>query len=554
MNNLIKLMQDYPRQSLSIVAGLIILLTIVLIYTSRIGGRIEADSLVSEPSDLLLEDTYITGWSSIDRNSLHIGETVNYVINIVYDPANITPDMDVFERSVDVTPLEKRQFSEAISSLEGGYKKYTLEYVLQAVVVETGASFQLDPAIIYFTSLGESSLQSYQVSSPRIRIMEYYPGNDADSELNGIIGPIRAYSNLTRVLMAFLGFILIAFCSFSIWKFCRKKKDTELTRVDNLWLEYQNTVKTKSPSKPSFTEFERIFTQLLSSQTGIKPGQFWSGQISDDKFWKEACIGGRNIFRNIYSPGKININWNKDVIALLDNSFTHTLSEINRKNLTEPSLIHRLFNEKQILFISSGSFVLGILMLIFTVWPATWIPEDINRFNQLLEVVNNDEYTNEVALEFSDLGESFNDKHLSAVSYYNSGTLMAGHVQNINQDQLLTIGDSFENVGADERIIQDSEDLLEILTTNVDIFRQSELQLRESVRAHIEDENFRRNLELVIKRRKATLALINDLMNTGHIEPAKVDELLDLLESQMALDFELDEGQEAPGYYIGEEF
>jgi hypothetical protein len=302
------------------------------------------------------------------------------------------------------------------------------------------------------------------------------------------------------------------------------------------------------------THFERIFTRLLDSQTGIKPDLFWSGFNPEDSFWSNASDNGREIFRNIYNADKKDANLLSNIVDLLNKSFSYIKSEQDRKNLTEPSFVRRLVNEKQILYISTACLIFGITMLIFAIWPATWVPGNIKRFNELIEIVNNNEYTDEVAMEFTELAEGFKDKQLAAASFYNSGTLMSDNVQMITADHMVTFGDTFENVADDERIIQDAEDLLEILTKNVDIFRQSELQLRESVRGDINEENFRRNLELVIKRRKAALDMINSLLDTGHVEPVKMDELLDLLESQMALDFELDEGQEAPGYYIGEEF
>ena len=193
-------------------------------------------------------------------------------------------------------------------------------------------------------------------------------------------------------------------------------------------------------------------------------------------------------------------------------------------------------------------------MLIFSAWPNIWVPQNILKYNGLVENVQNEEYVDEFATQFADLAKEINDDGLKSAAFYNSGTLLAANVQILDTDQMLTEGGAFSDVAADERVIQDAEDLLEVLANNVEIYRKSELQLRESVRLDSKDENIRRNLELVIKRRKAILHIINTLMETGHLQQVKIDELLNLLESQMALEFKVEEGKEAPGYYIGEDF
>jgi hypothetical protein len=222
--------------------------------------------------------------------------------------------------------------------------------------------------------------------------------------------------------------------------------------------------------------------------------------------------------------------------------------------LAEPSFFRRLIAQKKILFISVSSLLSGVVLLIFSAWPNTWVPRTTLNYNELVESAQNEEYIDEFSTQFSDLAKEISDARLKAAAFYNSGTLLAVNVQILDEDQMLTEGGAFANVAADERVIQDAEDLLEVLARNIDIYRKSELQLRESVRLDSDDENIRRNLELVIKRRKALLHIINTLMETGHLQQVKIDELLNLLESQMALEFKVEEGKEAPGYYIGEDF
>ena len=107
----------------------------------------------------------------------------------------------------------------------------------------------------------------------------------------------------------------------------------------------------------------------------------------------------------------------------LDEAFSFVLSEEKRKILSEPNIFNRLISQRNIMLLTTGCLIFGILMLIFAIWPGTWVPQNIQHYNELIEVVQNEEYKDEIATEFSELGEGFDDGSLKAASYYNSGTL-----------------------------------------------------------------------------------------------------------------------------------
>ena len=551
----IKIVNDSPKLVIAISALLIILIASILVVSSRSSSDIDIyDQEENTGQELLTENSHIAGWSSLDRDSTHIGETVNFSINIIYNSMNVTPDIEAFERSVDVMPLEKVRFNEMYYSLGEGVDKYILDYTLQVVNIEIDRTYQLDPSTIYYTVKDEAELKSLQISSPVIHTVSYYPADVSVIELKEIKGRVYGNTYLTRIVLTCGGLILLSLCLLTIWKFCRRKRRTELSQADRLWLEYQNTDNNVGDHRSQLSNRERIFTRLLEGQTKIKPGMFWAGREPEDKFWTGITEKARRLLRSIYRPAIPEERDLESISKLLDEAFSFVLSEEKRKILSEPNIFNRLISQRNTMLLTTGCLIFGLLMLIFAIWPRTWVPQNIQHYNELIEVVENEEYKDEIATEFTELGEEFNDGSLKAASYYNSGTLMADNVQLISEDQMVSVGDVFSDVAADERIIQDAEDLLEILTLNVDIFRKSELQLRESVRADSNDENIRRNLELVIKRRQAALKMISLLLDTGHIQQVQLDEMLNLLESQMALEFEVEEGKEAPGYYIGEDF
>jgi hypothetical protein len=178
----------------------------------------------------------------------------------------------------------------------------------------------------------------------------------------------------------------------------------------------------------------------------------------------------------------------------------------------------------------------------------------VSRYNELVRLVQDEGISEDAASEFSDLAKISEDPALRAAAFYNSGTITAEKITLLNEEQLLTLEDLFDSVTLDEVLLHDTDRLFETLAIGVERYGDAELQLRGGVRADSNDEYIHRNLELVIKRRKAVLAALANLVETGHVEPIMQDELLDLIESQMALEFKIEEGDEAPGYYIGENF
>ncbi|MGY8814816.1 MAG: hypothetical protein ACKVHQ_08870 [Gammaproteobacteria bacterium] len=554
MINPFKIAEDKLRLFISVVALLVVLLAIVLLASSRTGSSDQIGGIDKNKEIVLEEGSYIQGWSSLDRDSAHIGEVVNFHINIIYNAEQVEPDIEVFERSVDVMPLEKIRFNDAVIALDGGLKKYVLDYQLQVVNVELDASYQLDPSVIYYTTPGESALKSIQVPSPSIHVTSYYPYDVSDISLKGIKGPAPEYSVFTRAFLLLGSILLISLCVICIFKFCIRKSNSELSKTESLWLEYQGNAIDSTDNRVNVSASERIFTQLLEAQTAIKPEIFWSGHDPKEGFWLEISKRARVLLRTIYKPSGPDNNDVSNASILLNDTFAHVIDEEKRITLNEPSLLRRLISQKKIMFISGSCLLSGITLLIFSAWPNIWVPQNILKYNGLVENVQNEEYVDEFATQFADLAKEINDDGLKSAAFYNSGTLLAANVQILDTDQMLTEGGAFSDVAADERVIQDAEDLLEVLANNVEIYRKSELQLRESVRLDSKDENIRRNLELVIKRRKAILHIINTLMETGHLQQVKIDELLNLLESQMALEFKVEEGKEAPGYYIGEDF
>jgi hypothetical protein len=538
---------------LTIVGLLIFLIGLFFVSSNRLGSNISLSNQYQTPSSLP-DESAISGWSYLDRDSMHLGDIVQFTITVLFDTNKVIPDFNIFEKSIDVLPLERMTIKQSQYYLKDDVIKYVIEFNLQAVNVSIDRQYKLDPVLMYYTTPGESDLKSFEIESPSIHIASYYPSNVEGISLKDIKGEITAYTNSSRIFIGAGGIVIIVMVVFAVFMFCARKLPSKLSETERLWLIYQKLDFDTDDTRAWLFSAERIFTQIVSIKLGIKPDRFWSGTIPKDSFWKDIMDQARQLLRKMYQvndPDKKHIEEFNDLLRL---SFTESLTDERRNVLNQATLVQRFINQKKVMILNTGGMIIGILMVVSAVWPGLWVSDIVIRYNSLLELTQSDENINSAAEGFSTLGDEITENKIKAAALYNAATLMSDNLQEINAEQALSIGDSFTNVASDEQIIQDTEDLLFVLTTNIDTYREAELMLRVAIRVNSQDEDIARNLEIIIKRRNIAINIINTLINTGHIQPQQIDELLDLLESQMALEFDMDEGQEAPGYYIGEDF
>lgn len=532
---------------------LIFLIGLFFVFSNRLGSDISLSSQYQSPS-LLPDDSAISGWSYLDRDSVHVGGIVQLTITVLFDTNKVVPDLDIFEKSIDVLPLERMTIKKSLYFLKDDVTKYVIEFDLQAVNVALDRKYKLDPVVMYYTTPGESDLKLFEIESPSIHISSYYPSNIEGISLKALKGEITAYTNISRILVGAGGLVIIGMVVFAVFMFCARKMPSKLSEIERLWLIYQKLDPDTQDTRVWLSSAERIFTQIMSVKLGIKPDEFWSGTIPKDIFWKDIMDQARQLLRKMYQingPDKEHIYEFNEVLSV---SFTEILTDERRNVLNQSNLVQRFIHQKKVMILNTSGMVIGMLMLVSAIWPGLWVSDIVIRYNSLLELTQSDENINAAAEGYSILGDEISENEIKAAALYNAATLISGNLQEIDAEQALSIGDSFTNVGSDEQIIQDTEDLLFVLTTNIDTYREAELMLRVAIRANTQDEDMARNLEIIIKRRNIAINIINTLINTGHIQPQQIDELLDLMESQMALEFEMDEGQEAPGYYIGEDF
>ena len=127
----------------------------------------------------LSENQQITAWTRFDKDSYHIGEVIHQELRILYNASEVVPDIDSLRRRLSFFPLEQRSFDETTVNHSGGIVEHLLEYELQGVRVELQQTYDIEPFILYYSSVDDSDDNIYsQVIQPEpVHISAYYPAS-----------------------------------------------------------------------------------------------------------------------------------------------------------------------------------------------------------------------------------------------------------------------------------------------------------------------------------------------------------------------------------------
>ena len=506
----------------------------------------------------------IAGWASFDRDSYVVGEPIGYKVRILYRDDRIVPDLDQFVRSVSFLPIEKRENVQNFDSLAGNVSEYTLEYVLQGVDVRPNSSYELDPAVLFYRTVGavERALQSIQIPTPSVFFTEYYPQDVSAVPLLPLKKEFDDSYWLRVGVTGICGVIFISLCILLLWRFGRRREITELSVPEVIWHEFRNLEKSTLDKREYLLACEKLVIRLLESCAGLSPRAFWLGKDPDGEFWKNFSAQMRQEFFNNYRPWRatqVNI---EHVTSMLDKTFASIVEEdlLNREK--EPSFINRITQQRDVLATSGICLALGIAMFVLAGFPNLWVSRDLLDYNSAVTSLSAAIPIIEESAPFAELGEQSEIEAIKAAALYNAGTIRA-HIKPSNnpamqEKELLEV--VFQEQLSLDTYIEDEESA-EIFFASAGWLQEGKQYLQEAVRINPHDDDTIRNLELVSKRHAAVVAAIRSLFESlqGKNElkvSSKLETLVDVLNPEWPDEVEEQEEEEhyTRTYKISERF
>lgn len=552
--------QERPFPSAVVAAVVLVLLAGAVVAASMLGWPPQLFQVRNAAAYVLPPDADIAGWASADRGSYFVGETINYRVRVLYRDSRIGPDLDMFERSVSFPPFEKREVRESEQVVSGDVKSFTLDLVLHAVEVAPDMTYRLDPIVVYYSPKGRpaTALQSLRITPQPIHVANYYPQDVSATPLRPLKGAVDDWPGLRQAVVAASGAVLLAVCGLLLWRFGRRRRSRELSEPERLWREFHALAPASADKRSYLLRCERIFTRLLHWHTGLGPGEFWAGAAPGNDVWKEHAARARRLLSESYRPEGPS---NEDVVrigALLDDVLASVVAEERLRREREPSPLDRLLQQPGVLATSGACAAVAALLLILAARPELWLSPDVVRYNEVARAAAAEETAPGAPADFYDVGEHAENGMVKAAALYNAGTIRArlGAARNTpfgERELLHAVFQKEEPV----HVFLDDQESIDMLLNSAVLLREAERDLKTAVRADPRDEDIRRNLELVVKRRRAVLAAIKQLFSedASELKQAQRDAVVDVLRTDMPDELEeKDTGRRNKTYRVFEKF
>lgn len=557
MEHVVRLVRQHPY--LSTIAAVAIL--------SLLSAGVVAASLGVWPRGLisfkdpdrrtLAADADIAGWATLGRDSYFVGDTVSYTLHLLYRPERLTPDLAMLERSLSFGPFEKIEVKRTLNK-SSGLGEATVEFILQGIDVLPGTTYQQEPALVYTIPAGEkkSSPTPLRVERPAIHVSSYYPADVSQIALHDGRSTIGERAPLRQGILGGSAIGILIMAGLLVWRFGRRRRAAELSEPARLWQEFHGLDREALGNRNYILKCERIFTRLLEWRTQMHPLAFWSGENPREPSWDEITARARALLSKTYQADAPAAEDAERIAALLRDMLAPAVDEERLRRENVPSFASRLKQQPQVLVVTGASAAIAVILLFLAALPGLWLSPDLRRYNETVHVARGENLDAD-AQRFAVLGKEVETPLVKAAALYNAGTARArlgGPAgDKFGEDELLHA--VFQREEPVMNLLDDQNSIDKLLAAGIQL-AVAERELKDAVRLDRQDEEIRRNLELVVKRHRAVRAAIKQLFDrAGSLPPSQRDSVIDVLNMKMPEEFKQeDKGKDNTRYMILEKF
>lgn len=559
MKHVVRSAWQHPYLSLTAAVAILSLLSAGVVAVS-LGGWPRAFVSFEDPDrQTLSADADIGGWAMLGRDSYFVGDTVKYTVHLLYRSDRVAPDLKMLERSLSFLPFEKIDVRDTVKTSTGSLSEAVLEFTLQGVDVLPGTTYRLEPARVYYIPAGEKkpSPTPIRIERPAIHVSSYYPPDVSQIALRDGRGTVGEYAPLRQGILVGSAIGILVMASLLLWRFGRRRRSAELSEPERLWHEFHALNCEALGSRNYILHCERIFTRLLQWRTQMHPWAFWSGTNPEEPTsWNEITARARGLLSKTYQPDTPAIEDAERIATLLKDMLSPVIDEERLRRENVPSFAGRLKQKPRVLAVTGASAAIAVLLLLLAAQPALWLSPDLRRYNETVHAASGENLDAD-AQRFAALGRVVETAIVKASALYNAGTARArlgGPAGGkFGEDELLHA--VFQRDEPVMNLLDDQNAIDRLLNAGLAL-GTAERELKEAVRVDRQDEEIRRNLELVGKRQRAVLAAIKQLFNAaGALPPAQRDAIIDVLNMKMPEEFKKeDKGKDNTRYMIMERF
>lgn len=436
---------------------------------------------------------------------IHVGEPFDYVVRVLYRPADVTPDFPGLVRDIRFVPFEQLHLSRPqtrTTDLADGVREYTLVYPLQGINVIPHQTYMLDPVTLSWKSVAGGEPGTMTVQPSTVTITGYYPVQIFGQPFQPLLPTIQDYFRMKQLALALLLAMSLGFGIQRIRKAASIREQNISSHAEQLRAQFNQI---EGDPRQQLLAYERILLALL----------FYYRQFSARDFWRSV----RNEMNGQLDLQRLKLRFSQayhtsvpepsavvDVQGTLETLFVSVQAEANAERQAQLDALkgtvwQRLRNNRPTFITGVLAVLFATAMIVMLAVPSLWRDQDVRLYNGWIEGLPERLFDNspdvklgsvdvEMLVQFSeqqDILQQLISDAIKSAYLYNFGTIVAKAYVSMIEGEDQTEDEFAENEAG----------------ANRPSFEFPKQLLANAVRLAPLHEDARRNLEIAIMLREA---------------------------------------------------
>lgn len=492
-------MNKEDKNLVKLIPGIVITLSFLLFLSFILYKYLMTEPKGPDHEVMLAPDQDIHVITRIEPD-IYVAEPFEYQIRVIYRPGVVSPDFRQLLRDVNFVPFEQKHKSRTsiIKYLyDENINEYVLSYSIVGIDVLPGNSYSFDEITVRYTQIESNTVSSVSAQPSPVIIKRYYTDQALDIPLQPLKGYVEDNAAIIRGLLITCLLLFFILSGVLIISVIRKRDVNAQSIAEQIQKRFKHVKQTVQNRRKKLIEYEKLILSIFRSYGSRTALGFWQPRISGERsLWTQSGAAIKPALESAYCATGPE---DKD-IQTVETNFDRVYMEIEQQSTEERAYLEQKLqgNVRQRIKKNSFNFIagfmaaiIGFIFLYLSINQHVWINQDAQVFNKwidslpdrLLEEEKRHELNNldiEMLGHISDeqrvLENTQSDLHRSRY-LYNYGTLAT-----IIYKSILLMPP------------QDEEEEVPEPPT----FEFPLLLMANSARFNPEDEDVRRNLEIII--------------------------------------------------------
>lgn len=432
--------------------------------------------------------------------AIYVGEPFEYQIRVVYRSDKVIPDFRQLLRDVSFVPFEQKHKSRTNIneySYDENINEYVLSYAIVGVDVLPGNSYNFDEITVRYTQIESNVVSSVSAQPSPVTIKRYYTAQALDNPLQALKGTVEDNATVIQGLLITCLFLFFILSGVLIISVIRRRDVKAQSIAENLQYKFKHIKDTVQNPRKKLIEYEKLILSIFRSYGSRTALSFWQSRVSGEhSLWTQSGAAIKPALESAYSD----CGPQDQDIQTIETNFDRVYIGIEQQSSEERAFLEQKLhgNVRQRIKKNRFNFIVGfmaaIISLIFlylSINQHVWINQDAQVFNKwinslpdrLLEEEKRHDLNN---IDIEMLGHISDEQRVlenTQLDFYRSRYLYNyGTLATIIYKSILLMPPRDEEEEAPEP----------------PTFEFPLLLMKNSVRFNPEDEDIRRNLEIII--------------------------------------------------------